>query len=293
MAPNPFVDRELAALREGGYRGPAWRAFGRALAASAGASAAARPELARELGLARLGALAVAAAVSLALLADGVPALGAVPLPALAALLLLAWVGVELGLVRHPLTGVPSPAIGPANLMSLFRGWAAVPVLLLGLSLRRPDWLWFGLCLAAGLTDLFDGTVAGRLGQESRLGRLLDPVMDACFFSAAAAGVARWGLMPAWLAALVALRYFVPVLGGLALMLARGRTLPVRHTAWGQRSTLAIGLALTLTWLSSLVALPAPLLPAIYAVALATMALALAGILRRAPVGAVADPGAP
>jgi hypothetical protein len=88
----------------------------------------------------------------------------------------------------------------------------------------------------------------------------------------------------------VAFRYFVPVVGGLALMFARGKSLPVRHTPWGQRSTAAVGIALTVNWLSDLVRLPQPLLWGFDAVALVTMALALGGIVRRVPAGATAGP---
>lgn len=52
----------------------------------------------------------------------------------------------------------------------------AVPFLLL----PRPEAdLWaLGLFLAAAVTDFFDGWLARRLGQESRLGAVLDPIAD-------------------------------------------------------------------------------------------------------------------
>jgi phosphatidylglycerophosphate synthase len=190
---------------------------------------------------------------------------------------------VELGLVRHPLTDRPGPAIGVANVMTLYRGWAAVPILLLGLSTARPRLLWVVLCLSAGLTDLLDGSVAKALRQESRLGRLLDPVMDGLVFTAAAIGLVHWGLLPWWVGVVVALRYFIPVLGGMALILVRGRTLPLRHTPWGQRSTLAVGIALLVSWAASVVAVPWWGLAALYALALTTMGLAVGGIMRRVP----------
>jgi phosphatidylglycerophosphate synthase len=112
--------------------------------------------------------------------------------------------------------------------------------------------------------------------------------MDALLFTATAAGLARWGLLPAWLAALIGLRYFLPLLGGLALMLALGHSLPLRHTAWGQRSTLAVGVALLLTWGRSLLPVPLWLTTGWYVLTLATMVLALGGIARRAPRGGAA-----
>ena len=66
-------------------------------------------------------------------------------------------------------------------------------------------------------------------------------------------------------------------------MVAGGRTLPVRHTPWGQRSTMAIAVALIVAWTSSLWRLPPLGETALYAVAIVTMGLALLGIGRRLP----------
>jgi CDP-diacylglycerol--glycerol-3-phosphate 3-phosphatidyltransferase len=282
MAPNAFIDERLHELKEEGYSGTALARFASQLWRSSRASASSRPELRRELAWLRWLGLAASLLVGALTVVAGAPAVPVLVVPAAWWLLLCAWVGVELGLVRHPISGEPSPRIGPANLMTLYRGWVAAPVLVLGLALPGPSPAWVVLCLLGGLTDLLDGTVAVRLHQESRLGRLLDPVLDAFFFSATAVGLAHWGLLPAWLAALVAVRYFLPVVGGLALLFVRGRSLPVRHLPWGQRSTLAIAIALLVTWGSSLVAIPAPILTGIYLLTLLTMALAVLSIIQRA-----------
>jgi phosphatidylglycerophosphate synthase len=282
MAPNVFIDERLRELKQAGYGGGALAQFWSQLWRSSRASAAGRPELRRELSWLRWLGLVASLLVGALAVAAGAPALPALVVPAAWWLLLCAWVGVELGLVRHPISGAPSPRIGLANVMTLYRGWVAAPVLVVGLALPGPSLPWVVLCLVAGFTDLLDGTVAVRLHQESRLGRLLDPVMDAFFFSAAAAGLAHWGLLPTWLAALVAVRYFLPVVGGLALLFIRGRSLPVRHTPWGQRSTLAIGIALLVTWASSLLPIAAAVLVALYVLTLLTMGLALLSIFRRA-----------
>ncbi len=291
MSPNPLIDAELRQLHDAGFGAGALRRFGANLWRSARRSAAERPGLRRELTIARWAGAAVSLVVGVACVVAGAPPPPALAAPLLWWLILCAWVGVELGLVRHPITGEPSPRIGPANLMTLYRGWAAAPVLVLGLAVNRPTPPWVVLCIAAGITDLVDGTVAVRLHQESRLGRLLDPVLDSFFFSAAAVSLAHWGLLPAWIAGLVALRYFIPVFGGIALLVVRGRTLPVRHTPWGQRSTLLLGIAMLATWMSSLLSVPAPLLVVLYGLALLAMVLALIGIGRRAAVPQAA--GAP
>jgi phosphatidylglycerophosphate synthase len=286
MAPNPFLDEQLARLKRDGFSRRALSEFGSQFWHRAALTARERPGLVRELRVIRRVGWLLSLAVGWGIATEGVPFWPAIWLPSLTWLVLCAWVGVELGLVRHPVTDVPSRRIGPANIMTLFRGWTAVPIILLGLNARGPTIAWVVLCILAGFTDLVDGTVAQRLGHESRLGRLLDPVLDACFFSAAAFCLARWGFLPAWMAVLVTARYFLPVVGGLALLFVLGRSLPVRHTPWGQRSTAATALALFVTWLSTLVSIPVAVLLALYAVAVVNMVLALAGILRRAPRGA-------
>jgi cardiolipin synthase (CMP-forming) len=281
MSPNDFIDDRLRELKREGFTRPALSNFGTQLWRSARVSAAARPDLRRELSWLRWLGLAASLLVGAGMERAGAPLVPALVVPAAWWLVLCAWVSVELGLVRHPISGAPAPAIGPANVMTLYRGWAAAPTLILGVALPGPSFLWVLLSILAGLTDLVDGTVAVRLGHESRLGRLLDPVVDALFFSAAAVGLAHWGLLPAWVAVLVAFRYFLPVLGGLALVFIRGRSLPVAHTPWGQRSTFAITASLFATWLSSLVRLPVALLLALYALTVVTMLLALISILHR------------
>jgi phosphatidylglycerophosphate synthase len=283
MAPNPFLDEQLSRLKRDGFGRRALYEFGSQFKHRAALTARERPGLVRELRVIRRVGWLLALAVGWGIGTEGVPPWPAIWLPSLTWLVLCSWVWVELGLVRHPITDAPSRRIGPANTMTLFRGWTAVPILLLGLYTRGPTVLWVVLCILAGFTDLVDGTVAQRLGHESRLGRLMDPVLDACFFSAAAFCLARWGYLPAWMAGLVTARYFLPVAGGLVLLFVLGRSLPVRHTPWGQRSTAATALALFVTWLSSRLSIPAWLLLALYAVAVLNMVLALAGILRRAP----------
>jgi cardiolipin synthase (CMP-forming) len=281
MAPNAFIDDRLRELRREGFSRPALANFGTQLWRSARASAAARPDLRRELRWLRWLGLAASLLVGAGMGAAGAPLALALLVAAAWWLVLCAWVSVELGLVRHPISGAPTPAIGLANVMTLYRGWAAAPALVLGLALPGPSLLWVVLSILAGLTDLVDGSVAVRLGHESRLGRLLDPVVDALFFSAAAVGLAHWGLLPAWVAVLVAFRYFLPVVGGLALVFIRGRSLPVAHTPWGQRSTFAITASLFATWLSSLVRMPVALLLGLYGLTVVTMLLALLSILQR------------
>jgi cardiolipin synthase len=289
MGANAFLDERLGALRAARFRPAALARFGRDLWRRSGENARDRPDLRRELLLILLGGVALALAAGLGMMAEGVPPVTALVVPVGVWVVLCAWVRVELGLVRHPISGDPSPAIGPANVLSMFRGWAAAPVVVMGVYRTEPSLVAVALGLAAGITDLVDGTVAVRLGQESRLGRLLDPVLDSFLFSAIAFTLSRWGLLPWWMAALVAFRYFVVVLGGIVLLFALGRTLPVRHTPWGQRSTLAIAMSLLATVLSKAVPVPAVVLAVLYVLTVVTVVLALVGIVRQAPVGGGAE----
>ncbi len=66
------------------------------------------------------------------------------------------------------------------NLLTLARIAAAPALALPFLLVPRPEAdLWaLGLFLAAAATDFLDGWLARRLGQESALGRVLDPIAD-------------------------------------------------------------------------------------------------------------------
>lgn len=126
---------------------------------------------------------------------------------------------------------------GAANQVTLSRAYLALPALVYALDSRTYGAL--AVCVAlAGLTDLADGTVARRFG-VSRLGGALDPVVDGVFFGAVAVGLAAGGLYPAWLAAVVVARYALPALAG-GVLLALGRRPELRHTLFGQVSTVLI-----------------------------------------------------
>jgi cardiolipin synthase len=59
---------------------------------------------------------------------------------------------------------------------------------------------------AGAWTDFFDGYIARRLGQESELGRLLDPLADRIFIVALALALVAVGALPWWLTALIVAR---------------------------------------------------------------------------------------
>ena len=66
----------------------------------------------------------------------------------------------------------------------------------------------------ASFTDLLDGYLARRLGQVTRLGRLLDPAADRLYIFAALVGLAAHSLVPWWIVVVIVARdVFLLVLG--------------------------------------------------------------------------------
>jgi phosphatidylglycerophosphate synthase len=131
---------------------------------------------------------------------------------------------------------------GAANQLTLGRAHLAVPALLY--SLLPATLLELAAVVGlAGLSDVLDGRLARRLGERSRLGGALDPVVDGLFFGAVAVGLAVGGAYPPWLAAVVVGRYGLPAVAGGLLLLA-GRRPELEHTPMGQASTALIAVLL-------------------------------------------------
>ena len=96
----------------------------------------------------------------------------------------------------------------------------------------------FILVLIAGLSDGMDGLVARRLGQQTTLGKILDPLADklllnSCF---AALGVAQ--LIPLWLVILVLSRDVIIVTISLVMILATSHK-PFPPSLYGKANTVA------------------------------------------------------
>jgi cardiolipin synthase len=72
------------------------------------------------------------------------------------------------------------------------------------------------LALAAGLSDAVDGLLAKRMGWQSRLGGLIDPMADKLMLLAAFLSLGLIGEVPAWLVWLVVGRDVVIVAGAIA-----------------------------------------------------------------------------
>lgn len=86
------------------------------------------------------------------------------------------------------------------NLLSVLRALAGP--LVLGLITSETSWALFlalGVMGAAELSDIFDGEIARRYGQETDLGELVDPVCDSIYHLSVFLAFLAMHWMPAWM----------------------------------------------------------------------------------------------
>jgi cardiolipin synthase len=112
----------------------------------------------------------------------------------------------------------------------------------------RSDTRLAGIALFAIVvaTDWVDGYVARRLGQESELGRILDPVADRLAIAAGILTFTIVGILPFWAALLVLLRDVAVLLGGATLLWARHLRVDVR----GIGKVATFSLMVAITWIA-------------------------------------------
>jgi cardiolipin synthase len=114
------------------------------------------------------------------------------------------------------------------NLMTVVR-LLAIGVFLWLLLGPEDDTLALIALVIAGITDFLDGFLARRLGQDSKVGRILDPVADRLYVLAVVVGLAVRHVIPVWLAVALPLRD-VLLLGLVPILRTRGLTsLPVHY----------------------------------------------------------------
>lgn len=100
------------------------------------------------------------------------------------------------------------------NALTLARIAACLPLAWLIVDGRERAALW--LAMLAGVSDVLDGFLARRMGWQSRLGGLLDPIADKLFMVCAFLALGWVGALPWWLIGLVMLRDVVIVVGAIA-----------------------------------------------------------------------------
>lgn len=158
------------------------------------------------------------------------------------------------------------------NALTLLRLALIVPFARLAMS--GEDWAALAVLIAAGLTDVADGTIARRFGQASKVGRLIDPLADKLMTGAAFVVLAlfRDGLpaIPLWLMSAALLRD-VLILGGSALIYGRRRNSGFKPSTLGKLNTFVeIGVIVWFLASTGWTAI-APLLPVVYALMLGTL----------------------
>jgi phosphatidylglycerophosphate synthase len=172
--------------------------------------------------------------------------------------LLSLWTLLHLGLLVD-LNGRPVPRLGLPNALTLFRG-VTIPVLV-PLAVSGEIVLLFGVYLASAISDVADGGVARRLGPVTRLGMVMDPVVDIVWNAAAIFALERAGLLPGVCLALILTRYSLLVIGSAVLYL-RNTTLRFRSTRFGKASGAVMSTAILLVLLNK-IAMPASAAPAV------------------------------
>jgi len=147
-------------------------------------------------------------------------------------LLCCGWVLAHTGLARD-CEGLPLSRMSAPNVITEFR-CLLVP-LMVAAAVRDHVGVLGALFAAGGASDGLDGLVARRLGKVTRLGTLMDLLVDVQFGTAIFFSLAWTGLVSNLVGALVALRYAILVIGGAYLYIRRG-PVTIRPTLFGKVS---------------------------------------------------------
>ncbi len=285
LPPNIFVIGLLHELKEGGYSWRAWAAFWRASWIRSMQIFGMSDELrASWLRFTVAGVIGIVLAALGAFYAFGLhDAIWFLVTSLLWWGVLMFDLALHLGLMVNLESGELQQSLGWPNRLTELRGFAAVWVAWGAHWATQGSYVplvaVFGL---AAVTDLADGWLARRRHASTRWGRLYDPFMDGLFFSVAAISLAVIGVLPQWLAALVTVRYAFPIVGGIAFLIVRRRTLRVRHTTWGRASS--AGIALTVFAAAAATAFNLPFStvePALYAIVAITAVGAFVTVLMK------------
>ena len=97
--------------------------------------------------------------------------------------------------------------LNAANLLTLAR-LTAIPFAVEAILMRHHERALF-IVLAAGLTDVIDGTLARRFGMATQVGAYFDPIVDKIFLSAVYMCLAVISSVPWWLVVEIFARDFL------------------------------------------------------------------------------------
>jgi cardiolipin synthase (CMP-forming) len=167
------------------------------------------------------------------------------------------------------------------NAITLLRLLAIIPFVYLATRGRDLDALvWF---VIAGLTDALDGTLARWLGQVSKIGRLLDPIVDKLFtgVSYIVLSAFRPGLshVPMWVMVTVLLRDAF-ILTGSFLVYSASHNAAFKPSIYGKLNTF-LEISVVVCFLAaSQISYVAGILPALYVVLLISIVVSAGDYLR-------------
>jgi cardiolipin synthase len=116
--------------------------------------------------------------------------------------------------------GHPRATVGLANHLTTVRFYLIAPVVVLfshGHALAA-----LALYVVLGLTDIADGIVARRRGEQTEFGVVMDPLADVLSTAALFGAFLAQGLIPTWLFLVLMLRYVMLIVGSFVLFLATG-----------------------------------------------------------------------
>lgn len=233
-----FVEAYLRELKQRRYRPAAFVTYVRKSVALSRANLTENPDAARSIVVNAVGFFAFFFAVAMALsfATSGGVAKRLIVFEGVWIGLGTTWLLLHVGLLRDR-SGVPRRRLGLANQLTFLR-ILLVPCLHLFLVEG-----FLALALAvyaiAGLSDILDGYAARRLGQQTRLGLVLDPLVDVGYIFAIFGGLYQIGWIPGWVMAIVTARYVLLLGGTVVLYLVHARV-RIHPTAFGRITGIVI-----------------------------------------------------
>jgi cardiolipin synthase len=244
-----FAEDLLREVRRAGYTPAAFIAYVRAIFARVSRRLPLHAELVRSIAATSMLLFAVQFAGALTLSATISRQIAVTYLVSSSIVLLLAtfWLLAHLGIMQavsaerdtgRTLERLPLPVT-----LTMLR-LISIPAIFLLVEARAwsaATWLF----VASALTDVLDGVLARALRQESRVGKVLDPLADIAFNASIFIALARVDALPWWVAALVLTRYGMLVFGTAYLYIFHG---PVRiePTLFGKMSGLVTSMVVGL-----------------------------------------------
>jgi len=233
-----FVEEYILELRARRYSIPAGWTYLRKTAIRAKENAYANPNGVRSVLINALGFFLFffMASVVLAIWVDGSLARQLIVWQSMWLGLGTTWLLLHLGLLRGS-DGTPLARIGLPNQLSFLR-LLLIPAIYLCIVEGHVRLAVLAYAVA-GLSDILDGFVARRYGLDSRLGLVLDPIVDIGYTVSIFKALHTIGWIPTWLMVLVGLRYGLLWFGTAILYFALGRV-TIKPTAFGKVSGVVI-----------------------------------------------------